>query len=123
MVEGVILQMREIVKQGQVLARHIVSDDIHEGLNFYSQDEELIQVGAWGHGEGQELLAHIHNEVPRIVMRTCETLYVISGTLEVAIYDLKGNVIHADEIPFAYQEAYSIIPDSVGEIIYSIVCE
>lgn len=41
----------------------------------------------------------------------------------IAIYDLKGNVIHADEIPFAYQEAYSIIPDSVGEIIYSIVCE
>ena len=40
-----------------------------------------------------------------------------------AIYDLKGSVIKADEIPFVYQEAYSIIPDSVGEIIYSIVCE
>lgn len=41
----------------------------------------------------------------------------------IAIYDLKGNVIKTGEIPFAYQEAHSIIPDSVGEIIYSIVCE
>lgn len=40
-----------------------------------------------------------------------------------AIYDLKGSVIKIDEIPFVYQEAHSIIPDSVGEIIYSIVCE
>lgn len=41
----------------------------------------------------------------------------------IAIYDLKGSVIKTDEIPFVYQEARSIIPDSVGEIIYSIVCE
>lgn len=87
--------MREVKKDGIVLARHILQEDIQDGLNFFSQDEEFIQVGAWAYKEGKELLAHIHNEVPRTVTRTCEVLYIVNGALEATIYDLEEKKVEA----------------------------
>lgn len=85
--------MREVKKNGVVLARHITQEDIKPGLNFFSQDKEFIQVGVWGHYEkDKELKAHIHNTVERMANRTYETLYVIKGALEAVIYDM-------DEVP------------------------
>jgi len=85
--------MREIKKDGVVLARHITQEDIKPGLNFFSQDEDFIQVGVWGHYEkDKELKAHIHNTVERVANRTYEALYVIKGALEAVIYDM-------DEVP------------------------
>ena len=80
--------MKEIVKNGKVLARHITALDFGEGLSFFSNDEEFIQVGAWSYDSGKNIEPHIHNEFPRTAARTCEVLYVISGTLEAKIYDL-----------------------------------
>lgn len=81
--------MKEIVKDGIVLARHITAEDIKPGLNFFSQDNEFIQVGVWGHYEkGKELKAHIHNTVERTANRTYEALYVIKGSLKAIIYDM-----------------------------------
>ena len=85
--------MYEIKVDGGVVARHIKPDDIKPGLNFFSEDNEFIQVGAWNYDSSKELLSHIHNEVDRIVSRTCETLYVVSGSLEAYIYDLSENMI------------------------------
>lgn len=80
--------MREIVKNGIVLARHISVVDFDDGLSFFSKDEEFIQVGAWRYDLGKYIKPHIHNEFPRITNRTYEMLYVISGELEAIIYDL-----------------------------------
>lgn len=85
--------MKEIIKDGKVVARHILESDIKEGLNFYSNDDEFIQVGAWNYDNGKRLLGHIHNEVDRNVNRTCEVLYVIKGSLEARIYDLSENLL------------------------------
>lgn len=90
--------MREIVKDGKILARHVLASDITDGLNFFSKDEEFIQVGTWGYDKGKDLLAHIHNEFPRESTRTCETLYVISGSLEAKIYDLEQNLVDTFEV-------------------------
>lgn len=85
--------MKEIEKNGRVLARHITADDFSEELNFFSKDEEFIQVGAWKYDCGKKLNAHIHNEFPRTVNRTCEVLYVISGALKAEIYDLDKQLV------------------------------
>lgn len=83
--------MSEIVeiKDGDlVLARHIpASAAWQDGLNFFSEDEDFIQVGIWGYGAGKELKAHIHNEVKREVFWTQEVLFVRSGKLRADIYD------------------------------------
>ena len=86
--------MKEIIKDGLVLARHITKDDIKDGLNFFSKDEDFIQVGVWGNYEkDKDLKAHIHNVVERTSNRTYETLYIMNGSIEVTIYTLSEEVV------------------------------
>lgn len=39
--------MREIKKDGAVLAKLITEEDFRNGLNFFSSDADFIQVGVW----------------------------------------------------------------------------
>jgi hypothetical protein len=77
------------IKEGDlVLARHIPAATVwREGLNFFSQDEDFIQVGVWGYHSGKELKAHIHNEVSREVLWTQEVLFVHSGKIRANVFD------------------------------------
>ena len=86
--------MYEVKRDGKVLAKHIKPEDIKAGLNFFSQDAEFIQVGVWGNYEKDKQLSdHIHNTVERTVDRTCEVLYVITGSLCAEIFDLNEHAI------------------------------
>lgn len=85
--------MREIVSDGKVIARHITENDMGPELNFYSNDEEFIQVGVWNYNRGKKLNTHVHNKVERVVDRTCEALFVISGSIEASIYDVNETFI------------------------------
>ncbi len=86
--------MSEIIeiREGElVLARHVPAIATwKDGLNFFSQDEDFIQVGIWGYGLGKELKAHIHNEVKREVLWTQEVLFVRAGKLKANIFNTKG---------------------------------
>ena len=85
--------MKIIEKDGMILAKHVKPEDWNDGLSFFSNDNEFIQVGAWKYDAGKELLAHIHNEVERKITRTCETLYIVSGAIHAKIYDLNENFV------------------------------
>ena len=86
--------MYEIVRNNVILARHIVLDDIKNGLNFFSKDSDFLQVGIWGNYESGKILNnHIHNIVDRKINRTHEVLYVIEGCIEASIYDLNKNFV------------------------------
>ena len=81
--------MREIVKDGKILARHILQEDIKPGLISFSNDNEFLQVVAWGHYEkGKYLQDHWHNEFERSAARTYEAVYVVKGAIEARIFDL-----------------------------------
>lgn len=88
--------MREIIKDGVILSRLINSNEITDGLNFFSKDDEFVQVGSWNYSEGKELQKHIHNVVERKITRTQEVLYIISGSIEASIYDL--NEVFVDKL-------------------------
>lgn len=77
------------IKEGNlVLARHVpASAAWKDGLNFFSEDGDFIQVGVWGYGTGKKLKAHIHNEVVREVVWTQEVLFVRSGKLRANIFN------------------------------------
>lgn len=83
--------MSEVVeiKEGDlVLARHIPAEVAWvDGLNFYSKDNDFIQVGIWGYSAGKELKAHIHNEVKREVLWTQEMLFIRTGQLRANIFN------------------------------------
>ncbi len=89
--------MREIKdKNGNILARHITPEDFKPGLSFFSDDSEFVQVGIWGHYEEGKILAnHIHKEVERKAYRTCESIYIVTGSLEAEIFDLEQE--HVDK--------------------------
>lgn len=87
--------MKIIEKEGVVLAKHIQPQDWAEGLSFFSEDEDFIQVGAWSYNAGKDLLKHIHNEVPRTVTRTCECLYIVQGAIRAEIYDLQETFVES----------------------------
>lgn len=86
-----------IKKDGVTLARHITPEDWGEGLSFFSEDEEFIQVGAWNYNAGKDLLRHIHNETERKVTRTCECLYIVSGSIRVEVYNLRESYVASFE--------------------------
>lgn len=81
--------MREIVKDGKILARYITVDDIKPGLISLTNDNEFLQVVAWGHYEkGKYLQDHWHNEFERTALRTYEAIYVVKGAIEARLFDL-----------------------------------
>lgn len=81
------MAIKEIKDGNQVLARHIPADTAWQsGLNFYSKNEEYIQVGVWGYGLGKRLQAHIHRQVGREVLRTQEAIFVRQGRIRATIY-------------------------------------
>lgn len=83
------------IKEGDiVLARHIPADaGWTDGLNFFSQDDDFIQVGIWGYDAGKSLKAHIHNEVSREVLWTQEVLFVRNGSIQANVYDTSENKV------------------------------
>jgi len=83
------------IKQGDlILARHVPAEDAWAGgLNFFSADEEYVQVGTWGYDDGKELLAHSHNEVSREVLWTQEVLYIRKGRIKAEIYNTEDEKI------------------------------
>lgn len=81
-------EILEIREGDLVLARHIPSTSAwRDEFNFFTQDEEFIQVGTWNYEAGKQLKAHIHNEVRREVHWTQEVLFVRSGKLRASIFN------------------------------------
>ena len=87
------MNVKEVKQDNIVLARLVKAEDWNEGLGFYSKDEEVIQVGTWQYNSGKQLMKHIHNEVDRVITRTNEVLYVVSGAVKAFIYDLDENLV------------------------------
>lgn len=86
------MAIREIRDEvtGQVLARHVSAEEWAKGgLAFHSNDDDFLQVGTWSYDAGKRLLAHTHNDVPRTIRRTHETLYIRKGRVEARIFNEK----------------------------------
>ncbi len=89
--------MKEIKFKGEVIARLLPSDSWAEGLGFYSNDEEYIQVGTWKYDSGKSLMRHIHNPVERSIIRTQEVIYVKQGRVLAQIYTLDEEFVEEFE--------------------------
>ena len=88
------VNMIEVKDGGIVLARYIPANNAWEdGLSFFSEDEDYIQVGTWGYDAPKELLAHTHKEVHRDVAWTQEVIFVKKGRILAEIYDLSNKKV------------------------------
>ena len=85
--------MKIIKDKNVILAKHILKSNKKEGLSFYSDDNDFIQVGKWLYQKNTELKKHYHKKFDRTVSRTYEVLYVINGKIEAEIYNLEKTLI------------------------------
>lgn len=85
--------MNEIIFNNETYARIINLNNIEENLNFYSNDDEYIQVGTWHYEEGKVLDKHYHNYFERSSYRTSEAVLVLTGEVECSIFTEDNNFI------------------------------
>jgi len=89
---------KNIEAGGVLFAKFIPGESWNEGLSFYSDDKDFIQVGTWKYNEGKNLLAHKHNIVPRNSDTTQEVIYVKQGKLLTSIYDAENFLLEEIEM-------------------------
>ena len=88
------MAIKELKDGDIVLARHITAAEWDKkGLNFYSPNDDFIQVGTWHYEAGKELLAHTHNKIDRTIDLTQEVVYVKKGRMKARIYNLKNEFV------------------------------
>lgn len=78
--------MITIKKNNKKYAYKVTSNDFKDGLSFFSEDNDFLQIGAWCYSAGKVLPAHNHNTVTRTINRTQETIVVMSGNILASIY-------------------------------------
>jgi len=89
----------EVIKDGDLtLAIIIRHEDFKEGLNFFSKDEDFVQVGTWNYNKGKVLNAHNHLVFDRTVNRTQEVVIIKSGKLKADFYNEEDKVITSTEL-------------------------
>ena len=62
-------------------------DEWEKGLNFFTTNEEAIQVGTWFYDKDKKLARHKHRIYQRETNRTMECIVVLSGSVLVKLYD------------------------------------
>jgi len=110
--------MKIIEADGIVLAKKMTIDDFAPGLNFFSNEEDALQIGSWNYQAGQKLAAHNHNIVSRESNRTQEFIVLLRGSLRADIYTegdvfVESVIIHAGEglLNLAGGHGYEILDD------------
>ena len=89
--------MKEFIYNEKVIARLIEPDDWKDGLSFFSNDAEFIQVGTWSYSKGKQIQNHVHNEFPRTAYLTCEAIYMVSGIMKVDLYTMDKMFVESFE--------------------------
>ena len=79
---------KDILYNDVLLARYIHADAHKQGLNFFSKDEEFVQVGSWyKYPKGKYLEKHYHNTLERLNTITQEVIIIIKGKVKTTMYN------------------------------------
>ena len=77
----------EVVNDGDAVVAIILRSTYSEpGVHFFSEGHFSQQLGFIGHAAGHLIPPHVHNEVPREVLNTQETLFIRKGSVRVDLY-------------------------------------
>lgn len=91
--------MKQIESEGKIFARVIrQAETLEPGLNFFSEDDENVQISIWNHENTKVLDSHVHKPIVRETIGTQEVVYVIKGKLHFDIYDNSGLLIAEDNL-------------------------
>lgn len=80
---------------GRELALILRASFRHEGITFFTRDEDTQQLGFMNRPTGYVIAPHLHAEVPREVGYTKEVLFIRSGRVRVDFYDEQRNYLES----------------------------
>ena len=69
-----------------------------KGVDFITDDENLIQLGFLNHNKNHKIKPHIHLKKTRIINYCTEVLLIEKGKVKVTFYDQSKNNIKKDKI-------------------------
>jgi cupin fold WbuC family metalloprotein len=112
--------MKKILFNNEVISILVDLQDAKEGLDFFSTDNDFIQVGSWNYKKGKVLPLHFHNKFERTSERTAECVFVLSGKVECKLYSEEGEfietvLIESGQLIIQLSQAheYTILEDSI----------
>ncbi|WP_336837842.1 hypothetical protein [Sphingobacterium siyangense] len=79
--------IEHIQHSGYLLALIIRKDHNREGIEFFTKDEDSLQIGYMKRPKDYIILPHGHNEITRSILKTKEVLILKSGKIRVDLYD------------------------------------
>ncbi len=80
------MDIERISHNGELLAVIIYSTYTADGLHFFTEDEDPLQVALIKHPPGKTIQAHVHNSVQRSIAYTTEVLVLRNGRVRVDFY-------------------------------------
>jgi hypothetical protein len=87
--------IEEIHNQGELLAIIIRSGFDKPGISFFTPNHLAQQLAYMSHPAGKAIQPHVHNETPRQVTHTQETLFIRRGKLRVDFYTNGKQYLHS----------------------------
>jgi len=77
----------KIESNGEIIAIIVRKTKEIDGINFFSPPEFSQQLGLICRGKDYVIKNHVHRKVVREVSITQEVLHILSGKIEIALYD------------------------------------
>ncbi len=82
----------------QLLAIFDGANSIKEGLNFYGNRGDYLQVGGFKYDNGKILRNHRHTNRPRTSILTQEVMVVLKGSCEALIFDMDDKLVYRQNL-------------------------
>jgi hypothetical protein len=111
--------IKEIIQDGVKFAKIIKSWNWEDNLQFYTENEDFVQVATWNYNSWKHLKAHAHKICERSSNRTQEVLYIKQWEIESIIFDEDDKEIEKiilsewdTMIIFNWWHSYNILEDN-----------
>ncbi len=86
----------ETIKHNGVVIAHIIYKDyMKEGIEFFSSNEDPLQLGYMTRPKGYQVMPHIHNLVPRNIVATQEVLFIKNGEILIDFYSVNREYLES----------------------------
>ena len=85
------MSVESIVFNGTEVALVVRSTKtVTDGVEFFTRDEETLQLGMFGYRDGAVVEPHIHTIRERTITETHEIVFMQKGGMDVGFYDESG---------------------------------
>ena len=87
------MSIEKMERDGKILALILRKEVEPEGVNFFTTEDNPLQLGILKHKAGTEVKPHIHKSSSKVINSIQEVLHVDYGKVKVNFYDDRANTV------------------------------